>query len=101
MEYNVKSVIIGRKKRENKDDIAHPVFLSLYKEINDGHKSSDAPDEIVEFSQTMEVVIKGLNVNYLIPIEISGDFRVKIGQEKWSCNIIVPGAVWSIGEVLR
>jgi len=66
MEYKTKSVIIGRKKRPNKDDTDYPCFINLFN-INDPHKSGQVPEQMLDFPKVHKVVIKGLDVNYLLP----------------------------------
>jgi hypothetical protein len=65
MKYDTKSAIIGRKKRENKEDIDYPCFISLFS-VNDPHTSGEVPDKILDFSRIHKVVITGLDVNYLL-----------------------------------
>jgi hypothetical protein len=65
--YKARSALIARKKRENPEDYNHrPCFISLF-DVNDPHLSVEGPKEVVEFSRKHKVVIKGLDVNYLLP----------------------------------
>ncbi len=67
MMYKAKSVLIARKKRVNEEDYNHrPCFISLFDE-NDPHLNVEGPKKVIEFDQKHKVVIKGLNVSYLLP----------------------------------
>ena len=65
MRYTTKSAIIGRKKRENERDEAYPCFISLF-DINNPHTSGKVPVTILDFPLVHKVVIRGLDVNYLL-----------------------------------
>lgn len=65
MRYDTKSIIIGRMKRENKDDEVYPCFVSLF-DINDPHKTAEVPKKKLEFGGMHKVVIKGVDLNYLL-----------------------------------
>jgi len=66
MKYQAKSIIIGRKKSNNKDDNVRPCFVSLFDE-NNPHLSTEGPKKVLEFDAVHRVIIEGLNVNYLLP----------------------------------
>lgn len=66
MKYEALSIIIGRKKRLDKEDINYPCFISLY-DINNPHTSGEVPKEILDYPKIHKVVIKGFDVNYLLP----------------------------------
>lgn len=65
MKYPTKSVIIGRKKRENKEDEDYPCFVHLF-DIKNPHTSGKVPREMLDFPHIHKVIIKGLDVNYLL-----------------------------------
>lgn len=66
MKYGTKSVIIGRKpKDEECKEGERPCFVSLF-DINDPHKTAEVPKEILEF-RVHKVIISDLDVNYLLP----------------------------------
>ena len=67
--YNVKSILIGRKKRDEeakkKDDTSRPCFVSLFDE-NNPHTKGLAPKKIIDFT-AHRVIIKGANeLSYLL-----------------------------------
>ena len=67
MKYETKSVLIARKKRVDKEDyLNRPCFVSLFDE-NNPHLNVEGPKKVIEFDKKHKVVIKGLNVNYLLP----------------------------------
>ena len=66
MKYKTKSVLIARKKSYDDDFSRRPCFISLFEE-NDPHLSVKGPREVIEFEKIHKVVIKGLNVDYLLP----------------------------------
>jgi len=65
MEYKAKSIIVGRKKRENETDEAYPCFISLF-DINNPHTSGKVPKQILDIPLVHKVIITGLDVNYLV-----------------------------------
>ncbi len=65
MEHETKSVIIGRMKRENKDDDVYPCFVSLF-DINNPHKTAEVPQKKFEYEGMHKIIIKGLDFNYLL-----------------------------------
>lgn len=93
--YKAKSALIARKKREDPEDYNHrPCFVSLF-ENNDPHLSMEGPKEVLEFSKKHKVIIKGLDVHYLLPgndivvndleeisVEEQGDFVFVTGKQK-------------------
>jgi hypothetical protein len=62
MKYNVKSIIIGRKKREDGEEFS-PCFIALFS-VNKPHKGGKVPDKIVDFKEVRKVVIKNLDIEY-------------------------------------
>lgn len=64
MKYETKSIIIGRMKRVNQDE-DYPCFVHLF-EMNDPHKSGKVPKKMLDFDQIHKVILKRLNVNYLL-----------------------------------
>lgn len=64
--YETKSALIGRKKGTEEEPDVRPCFINLFKE-NNPHKSGEAPFEVLEFEKTHKVIIKGLDINYLLP----------------------------------
>lgn len=65
MKYDTKSIIIGRMKRENKDDDVYPCFVALF-DINDPHKTAEVPKKKLEFKGMHKISIKGVDLNYLL-----------------------------------
>lgn len=66
MQYNTKSIIIGRMKRDNKDDEVYPCFVSLF-DINDPHKTAEVPKEQFKFENMHKILLEGFEkVNYLL-----------------------------------
>ena len=65
MRRKAKSIIIGRKKRETKDDIERPCFIALF-DINDPHKSTKVPKEILDYEKVARVDINGLDIKYML-----------------------------------
>lgn len=73
MRYEAKSIIIGRKPRIDKDDYSNrPCFISFF-DVNNPHKLNIAPNEIVEFLKINRVIIKGMDINFLL---MGGDLLV-------------------------
>lgn len=66
LKHKTKSVLIARKKRVNENDINRPCFVSLF-EKNDPHLNTEGPTKVIEFDQKHKVLIKGLDVHYLLP----------------------------------
>lgn len=65
--YKTKSILIGRKKREDPEDYNHrPCFISLF-DVNNPHLSIAGPKKVIEFSRKHKVVINGLNIDYVLP----------------------------------
>ena len=65
MRYETKSIIIGRKKGEEGSDVK-PCFIALF-DVNDPHKKNVVPKEIVEYNNVHKIILKGFDVNYLLP----------------------------------
>jgi len=93
LKYDTKSVVIGRKKRPNKEDTEYPCFLNLFN-INDPHKSGQVPEKMLDFEKIHKVTINGLDVNYLLPgndlvindlefieVEVQGPHVIITGQQ--------------------
>jgi len=66
MKYKTKSIIIGRMKRPSKEDEDYPCFINLFN-MNDPHKSGKVPEKMLDFPTVHKIMIKGLDVNYLLP----------------------------------
>ncbi len=65
MRYPTKSVIIGRKKRENMANEGRPCFFAFYS-MNKPQTSGKVPDKIVDFEDVHKVIIKALDISYLL-----------------------------------
>jgi hypothetical protein len=65
MKFETKSIIFGRKKRENPDDEDYPFFIAFFS-VNNPHTSGKVPDSIREFPHIHKVVVTGLDFNYLL-----------------------------------
>ena len=66
MKYKTKSVLIARKKSIEGDFNRRPCFISFFDE-NDPHLNMQGPKDVVEFAKIHKVIIRGLNVDYLLP----------------------------------
>jgi len=67
LKYQTKSILIARKKRTDKEDFNHrPCFVSLF-EKNNPHLNTEGPIKVIDFDKKHKVLIKGLDVNYLLP----------------------------------
>jgi len=64
--YKTKSIIIGRKQKYAENPDVRPCFISLF-DKNDPHKTGEVPFEILEFEKVHKVIIKGMDINYLLP----------------------------------
>lgn len=64
MRYTTKSIIIGKMGKRDEEGKS-PVFVHLFS-INNPHKTDQVPDEFLEFEAIQKVVIKGLDLTYLI-----------------------------------
>ena len=60
-EYKAKAAILGRKK----DSGQYLGFIALF-DINDPHKSSEAPKKLLEFTGCRNMKIYGLDTKYMI-----------------------------------
>ncbi|MFH1332104.1 MAG: hypothetical protein ABIH63_02350 [archaeon] len=81
MKYEVKSIIIGRKKGGTED--FKPCFFAFF-DVNNPHQRNIVPKKIVEFDKIHKVIIEGLNINYLLPgndLVINNLEEVEIKQE--------------------
>ncbi|MGB9748904.1 MAG: hypothetical protein ACP5OZ_02080 [Candidatus Woesearchaeota archaeon] len=65
MTYRCKSVIIGRKRKKDAIGDRFPCFINL-SSVNNPHISKIPPFRFLDF-KAHKIIIKGLNVNYLIP----------------------------------
>ena len=65
MKYKTKSIIIGRKKGEEGSD-TKPCFIALF-DVNDPHKKNVVPKEIIDYDKVHKIMLKGFDVNYLLP----------------------------------
>lgn len=65
MKYKTKSIIVGRKKGEEGSD-TKPCFIALF-DVNDPHKKNVVPKEIIEYDKVHKIILKGFDVNYLLP----------------------------------
>lgn len=65
MRYKVKSIMLGRKKREHRDDEAYPCYISLF-DMNNPHTSGQVPKQTIDIPLIHKVVVKGLDLNYLL-----------------------------------
>lgn len=65
MRYKAKSIIIGRKKRKNKEEEYYPCFITLF-DINDPHKSASIPKEILDYEKMSRISIEGMDVEYML-----------------------------------
>ena len=94
MEFNAKSVIIGRKKRGekyNRELLTRPIFINLFEE-NNPHMKPALPIETIEFEKVEKVEIKNLMIEYFTmgnDIVINNLETVRI-QEK-GFNIYITG----------
>jgi hypothetical protein len=94
MKYNTKSAIIGRMGKRDEDGNS-PVFVHLFK-VNDPHKTDNVPEKFIEFEQVHKIIIKGLDVSYLIAgsdILVNDLEYIEVKQEKG-----MPGHVWISGK---
>lgn len=91
MKYQAKSVLIGRKKSEENNCDVRPCFISLFDE-NNPHLSVEGPKEVLEFEKVHKVIIKDLDVNYLLPGNdiIVNDLK-EIDVEQEGPHVIVSG----------
>jgi hypothetical protein len=60
-----KCIILGRMKRKDNTKEEYPCFISFFS-INDPHKTGVVPDKINDYEDIHKIIIKGLNVNYLL-----------------------------------
>ncbi len=64
MRYKTKSAIIGKKGKRDEEGNC-PIFVHLC-DINDPHKTDKVPDQFIEFDQIHKIIIKGLDISYLL-----------------------------------
>jgi hypothetical protein len=66
MKQKAKCIIVSRTKREFKtDDLGRPCNVALFN-INDAHKTTEAPIKILQFKNIEKVVVKGLRVDFFL-----------------------------------
>lgn len=67
MKIKTKSAIIGRfKKSKSYDGMNRPAFISVFN-INDPHKTSEAPVKRYDFETGIhKIIIKNLEIDYLL-----------------------------------
>lgn len=66
MKYKAKSIIVSRLKREPDSEYAsRPCRITLYSR-NDPHLRDEEPENVLEFNKVQKVVLKNLEVNYLL-----------------------------------
>ncbi len=61
MEHKAKAIIIGRKKESGQ----YGAFVAIF-DMNDPHKSGQAPREIIDFLGCRNVKIKGFDLKFMI-----------------------------------
>ena len=83
MKHKTKSVIIGRKKSSD-DSNTRPCFVNLFN-INNPHLTDKAPEKCLDFDKIHKIIIKGLDVNYLLQgndLVINNLKEIEIKQNK-------------------
>jgi len=81
MEFNAKSIIISRKKIVRYEN--YNCIISLF-DVNEPHKGAKEPFNILEYEDVQKVMIKMLNIEYLLfgsDIMIDNLKKVKIEQK--------------------
>ena len=91
--YKTKSLILGRKGKRD-DEGKGPVFINLFS-VNDPHKTTEPGTKYLEFKGIQKIIIKELDVNYLIGgsdlfINDLKEVEIEI-QEGKPENIIITG----------
>lgn len=90
MKYKTKSIIIGRKKGEEGSD-TKPCFIALF-DVNDPHKKNVVPKEIIEYDKVHKIMIKDVDVNYLLPgNDLVVNDLVSIQVEKEGPHVTIKG----------
>jgi hypothetical protein len=93
MNYKAKSIIMGRMGKRDEDGKG-PVFVRLFA-VNDPHKTTEAPQKFLEFESIQKILIKGLDVGYLIggsDIFINDLVEVSIDSQKGKPeNLVITG----------
>lgn len=89
--YKTKSIIIGRKKRSNPNDDNRPCFVALF-DMNNPHKQSKAPNKILDFETKHRIMIKGLDLSYLLEGNdiVINDLK-EISVEEEGYHVIITG----------
>lgn len=64
MKYKTKSIIIS-KRHKKKGEINREFMLALF-DINDPHKTIETPKENLKFKNISRVIVKNLDVHYLV-----------------------------------
>ena len=62
--YKAKSFILGRTGKRDEEGRG-PVFVRLFN-VNDPHKTTEAPLKFLDFEKIQKIVLKAMDVNYLI-----------------------------------
>lgn len=61
MEYKAKAIIVGRKKESGQ----YGAFVALF-DMNDPHKSGQAPKDVLDFLGCRNVKITGFDIKFMI-----------------------------------
>jgi len=64
MKYSTKSIIISKRPKK-KGEINREFMVALF-DINDPHKTIETPKENIKFNNITRVIVKGLDVHYLV-----------------------------------
>ncbi len=94
MKIKTKSVLIGKKKKnEDYDGIDRPCFISLF-DMNDPHLSKKVPKKRYDFDEGIhKIIIKGLKIDYLLAgndIVINNLSEIEFEEDKQG-HLIVTG----------
>ena len=101
--FECKSVIIGRKKPKEEiinGEVVYPCFVNLCDE-NNPHLSVKPPFKFLDF-KAHKIIIRGLNINYLIPgndIVINNLKSITIEQD--GPHLIITGVQEKHEEALK
>jgi len=92
MLYKAKSLILGRTGK--RDELGRgPVFVRLF-DVNDPHKTTEAPSKFLDFEHVQKIVLKGMDLNYLIggsDLFANDLTEVEITEEKSKNNLTIVG----------
>ena len=64
MRYKTKSAMVGKRGKRDEEGNC-PIFVHLFN-INDPQKTDKVPDQFLEFEQIHKIIIKNLDVSYLL-----------------------------------